>query len=179
MPLSTHDDDKVQLFSRLLVANQRRLYGFILTLVHDRAAAEDILQDVSSLLWQKFDKFEPGTDFAAWGMAVSRLTILNWRRKQKKVPLPLDDQQFALLADEAVAVSCQHEARQAALHECLQNVDASGRELLASRFEMSRSVTSIADQLGRSRVAIYKRLNRIQSLLLDCINEKLQAEEAR
>jgi hypothetical protein len=52
MPPSTHDDDQVQLFSRLLVANQRRLYGFILTLVHDRAAADDILQDVSSLLWQ-------------------------------------------------------------------------------------------------------------------------------
>lgn len=172
-------DDKVELFSRLLVVNQRRLYGFILTLVQDRAAAEDVLQDVSSLLWQKFDRFEPGTDFAAWGMAVSRLTILNWRRKQKNIPLPLDDQQFALLADEAVAVSCKHEERQAALNECLQNVDVSGRELLASRFEMSQSVTSIADQLGRSRVAIYKRLNRIQSRLLDCINEKLQAEGAQ
>lgn len=176
---SPRDDEKVQLFSRLLVANQRRLYGFILTLVHDRAAAEDILQDVSSLLWKKFDKFEPGTDFAAWGMAVSRLTILNWRRKQSKVPLPLDDQQFALLADEAVAVSCQHESRQVALKECLQNVDAAGRELLVARFEMSRSVTSIAEQLGRSRVAVYNRLNRIQSLLLDCINDKLQTEETQ
>lgn len=176
MPPSAHDDDQVQLFSRLLVANQRRLYGFILTLVHDRAAADDILQDVSSLLWQKFDKFEPGTDFAAWGMSVSRLTILNWRRKQKKVPLPLDDQQFALLADEAVAVSCQHEARQLALGECLQKIDTPGRELLVSRFEMSQSVTSIAERLGRSRVAVYKRLNRIQSLLLDCINEKVQEE---
>ena len=171
-----NDDETVQAFSRLLVANQRRIYGFILTLVHDRSAAEDILQDVSALLWQKFDKFERGTDFAAWGMAVSRLTILNWRRKQKTVPLPLDDQQFSLLADEAVAVSCEHEARQDALQTCLQEVDNSGRELLTARFEMARSVTSIADQLGRSRVAIYKRLNRIQSLLLDCINEKLSAE---
>ena len=171
---SANDDETVQAFSRLLVANQRRIYGFILTLVHDRAAAEDILQDVSALLWQKFDKFEPGTDFAAWGMAVSRLTILNWRRKQKKVPLPLDDQQFVLLADEAVAVNCEFEARQAALTNCLQEVDAPGRDLLAARFEMARSVTSIAEQLGRSRVAIYKRLNRLQTLLLECINEKLQ-----
>ena len=174
-----NDDESVQAFSRLLVANQRRIYGFILTLVHDRAAAEDILQDVSALLWQKFDKFERGTDFAAWGMAVSRLTILNWRRKQKSVPLSLDDQQFALLADEAVAVSCQHEVRQNALKQCLREVDESARELLVARFEMSRSVTSIADQLGRSRVAIYKRLNRIQSLLLDCINRKLNTEGVR
>ena len=64
---SAIDDETIQAFSRLLVANQRRIYGFILTLVHDRSAAEDILQDVSALLWQKYDKFEPGTDFAAWG----------------------------------------------------------------------------------------------------------------
>ncbi|QDV63988.1 sigma-70 family RNA polymerase sigma factor [Crateriforma conspicua] len=173
---SESDDETVQVFSRLLVANQRRIYGFILTLVHDRAAAEDILQDVSALLWQKFDKFERGTDFAAWGMAVSRLTILNWRRKQKSVPLPLDDQQFSLLADEAVAVSCEADARHEAMQRCLQKVDPSGRELLTARFEMAQSVTSIADQLGRSRVAIYKRLNRIQSMLLDCINETLRTE---
>ncbi len=73
-------------------------------------------------------------------------------------------------------MSCQHEARQVALGECLKKIDAPGRELLASRFEMTQSVTSIAKQLGRSRVAIYKRLNRIQSLLLDCINEKVQEE---
>jgi RNA polymerase sigma-70 factor, ECF subfamily len=176
MTQTSDNDEKVQQFSALLVANHRRIYGFIMTLVHDRTAAEDIQQDVSAVLWQKFDTFEIGTDFAAWAMAVSRLTILNWRRKQKKLPLPLDDQQFALLADEAVAVSCQHEARQVALGECLSKIDASGRELLASRFEMSQSVTSIAEQLGRSRVAIYKRLNRIQSLLLDCINGKVQEE---
>ncbi|MBT7729128.1 MAG: sigma-70 family RNA polymerase sigma factor [Planctomycetaceae bacterium] len=174
MTQTSNNDEKVQRFSALLVANHRRIYGFILTLVHDRTAAEDIQQDVSTVLWQKFDTFEIGTDFAAWAMAVSRLTILNWRRKQKNVPLPLDDQQFALLADEAVAVSCQHEARQVALDECLKAIDAPGRELLASRFEMSQSVTAIAEQLGRSRVAIYKRLNRIQSLLLDCINEKVR-----
>ncbi len=171
------NDESVELFSRLLVANQRRLYGFILTLVHDRAAADDILQDVSAILWKKFDKFEPGTDFAAWGMAVSRFTILNWRRKQKKVPLPLDDHQFALLADEAVAVSCELETRRFAFAECMKLVDDDNRKLLASRYELNRSVAMIAEHLGRSRVAIYKRLGRIQSQLLDCINERIELEK--
>ena len=174
---SKHEnDEQVQLFSRLLVANQRRIYGFILTLVHDRAAADDILQDVSSVLWQKFDKFEPGTDFAAWAMSVARFTILNWRRKQMKVPLTLDDQQFTYLADEAVAVSCQFEDRRVALGHCIKSLSEENRELLASRFELDRSVAAIAEHLGRSRVAIYKRLGRVQTLLLDCINEQLRTE---
>jgi hypothetical protein len=35
----------------------------------------------------------------------------------------------------------------------------------------------IAEHLGRSRVAIYKRLGRIQSQLLDCINERIELEK--
>lgn len=171
---SQSDDAKVQAFSRLLVANQRRIYGFILTLVHDRAAADDILQDVSSLLWEKFDRFEPGTDFAAWAMSIARLTIFNWRRRQKKLPLTLDDQQLVLLADAAVTVSCEFEDRIHALRQCLQDLNNDNRDLLTERYEMKRPVASIAERLGKSRVTVHKRLNRIHTLLLDCIKGKLE-----
>ncbi|QDU64291.1 RNA polymerase sigma factor [Planctomycetes bacterium Pan216] len=174
MSKPSSENDKVQAYSRLLVANQRRIYGFILSLVHDRAAADDILQDVSSLLWEKFDRFEPGTDFAAWAMSVARLTILNWRRRQQKLPLPLDDKQFALLADAAVAVSCEMEDRREALGHCLENLSDENRGLLVQRYESSQPVAAIAEQLGRSRVAIHKRLNRIHHQLLECINRRLE-----
>jgi RNA polymerase sigma-70 factor (ECF subfamily) len=170
------DKQRVQQFSRLLVANQRRIHGFILSLVHDRAAAADILQDVSVLLWEKFDRFEPGTDFAAWGMSIARLTILNWRRRQKKVPLPLEDELLAILADEAIKVSCQYEDRRVALAHCVQELSEENRDLLIARYEMDRPVSGIAQRLGRSRVAVYKRLTRIRSILLDCINNRLHAE---
>lgn len=170
------ENDRGQQFSRLLVANQRRIHGFILSLVHDRAAAADILQDVSVLLWEKFDRFEPGTDFAAWGMSIARLTILNWRRRQKEVPLPLEDEMLAILADEAIRVSCQYEDRRAALSQCMQALSEDNRDLLVARYEMDRPVSGIAQRLGRSRVAVYKRLTRIRQLLLDCINDRLKAK---
>lgn len=170
------EDERVQQFSRLLVANQRRIHGFILSLVHDRAAAADILQDVSVLLWEKFDRFEPGTDFAAWGMSISRLTILNWRRRQKQVPLPLEDELLAILSDESIKVSCEYEDRRVALGQCVQSLSNENRELLVARYEMDRPVSGIAERLGRSRVAVYKRLARIRGLLLDCIHDRLQAE---
>jgi RNA polymerase sigma-70 factor, ECF subfamily len=176
MKPETPDDERMRQFSRLLVANQRRIHGFILSLVHDRTAASDILQDVSVLLWEKFERFELGTDFAAWGMSVARLTILNWRRKQKRLPLTLDDQQFAMLADEAVAVSCEYEERRVALGRCVDGLSDENRDLLVSRYEMDQPVSGIAKQLGRSRVAVYKRLNRVRALLLDCINDHLQTE---
>ena len=44
MTQTSDNDEKVQQFSSLLVSNHRRIYGFILTVVHDRSAAEDIQQ---------------------------------------------------------------------------------------------------------------------------------------
>ena len=169
-------DEQVEQFSRLLVANQRRLYGFILSLVHDRAAANDILQEVSAVIWRKFERFEPGTDFAAWAMSVARLSIFEWRRAQKNVPLPLDDDQFTRLADEVVAVSCEFEARREALAKCVRTLAASDRELLLARYFQDDPVTRIAGRLNQSRMAIYKRLNRIHRALLDCIQTRIASE---
>ncbi len=169
-------DEQVEQFSRLLVANQRRIYGFILSLVHDRAATNDILQEVSAVLWRKFERFEPGTDFAAWAMSVARLNIFEWRRAQKYVPLPLDDDQFTRLADEAVAVSCEYEARREALAKCMQTLPASDRELILARYFQGDPVTRIAGRLERTRMAIYKRLNRIHCALLDCIQTRIASE---
>ena len=96
------DSDLAASFSRLLIANQRRLYGFVYTLVQDHTATDEILQEVATVLLKKFDQFEPGTDFGAWAMKVSRFTVFEWRRKQAKLPLPMGEELFASIADKAV-----------------------------------------------------------------------------
>ena len=51
---------------RLFLANERRFYGLIFALVANAADADDLLQDISAGMWEHFDQFVPGTDFAAW-----------------------------------------------------------------------------------------------------------------
>jgi len=167
-----------EVFTRLLLANQTRIYGFILALVHDRAAASDVLQDVSVVLWRKFDRFEPGTDFAAWAMSVARLSIFEWRRRQKKLPLPLDDDQLTRLADEAVALSFDFEDRLGALRRCLQELMERDRNLLRLRYMAGETMTRIAELAAVSRVAIHKRMNRLHALLIECIRQRLTVEES-
>ena len=58
-------------------------FRFIYSLVRGRHSSEDVLKDVSVVLWKKFDSFEIGTDFGAWAMCVARFTVLNWRRDRK------------------------------------------------------------------------------------------------
>ncbi|MDX1565551.1 MAG: sigma-70 family RNA polymerase sigma factor, partial [Phycisphaeraceae bacterium] len=162
--------------TRLLMANQRRIYGFILALVHDRTHADDLQQEVASVLWKKFDRYEAGTDFAAWAMRTARLSIYEWRRKQARLPLPMNEQTFDRVADDAMAVADQLEDRLGALRQCMDSVDEPHRQLLEARYGAGEPVRGIAERFGLSRRAVYNRLNKIHSRLLDCIRGKLGPE---
>ena len=54
-----HHFDKNRLFLRLFLQNQRRLYAYILTLLPNRADADDVLQETSLVMWDKFDADGP------------------------------------------------------------------------------------------------------------------------
>ncbi len=174
MPASSDPhESRGETFSRLLMAERRRILGFIQVLVQDRAAAEDVLQDVSAVLWTKFDQFEIGTDFAAWAMCVARLTVLNWRRKQARLPLALGDETLLLLADEAVAaLSVPDDERREALQECLSRLPETQRQLLRAHYERGEDVADIAQEAQRTARSIYLRLEKIHAALLDCMTHK-------
>ena len=42
------------------VLHQDRVYGYIVTLLPNRHDAEDVFQQTSLILWQKWDEFDPG-----------------------------------------------------------------------------------------------------------------------
>ena len=58
--------DKSKLFLPLFIRFERRIYSYIFTLVPQRADADDLLQETSLVLWDKFDVASPPNDFLAW-----------------------------------------------------------------------------------------------------------------
>ncbi|MDF1814031.1 MAG: sigma-70 family RNA polymerase sigma factor [Verrucomicrobiales bacterium] len=172
------EQDKVETFTRLLIANRGRLFGFIFTMVHDRTATEEILQEASTVLWKKFDQFEPGTDFGAWAMKISRYSVFEWRRRQAKLPLPMDDELLESLSEKALEISCESEAQLEALDSCLKKLNSRDRDLIRSRYDTEDSVAEIAKAGGKSRVAVYKVLNRIHRDLLSCMENESKEEFA-
>ncbi len=62
-------------FLKLFKANEERIYRLILALAPNYTVAEEIMQDAMLVMWRKFDRFESGTNFAAWGMQISRFLV--------------------------------------------------------------------------------------------------------
>lgn len=164
-------------FSLLLLKNQRRLYGFIFTLVQDHAATDDILQEAASLLWSKFDSFEPGTDFGAWAMKVARFKVLEWRRRQQHLPLPIEEELLLELAGKAeITQETDGLGRLEALEHCVAKLNDQDGALLNQRYSEGHSVSGIAKKAGTPRDTIYKKLARIHRNLQTCIENQLNKE---
>ncbi|HRS72819.1 MAG TPA: hypothetical protein P5175_13345, partial [Anaerohalosphaeraceae bacterium] len=53
----TARDAKAGEFVSLLTAQQTRIYAYILSLVPNFSDADDILQDTTKIMWERFDDF--------------------------------------------------------------------------------------------------------------------------
>lgn len=98
-------------FTRQFVAAQPALHGFLISLVHDSHAADDLLRELAERLWRKFGDYDANRPFIAWAIGFARLLAMEWRRKQQRLLLPLDDDTLDRLASEAAEEVPRHHHR--------------------------------------------------------------------
>ncbi|QDV40605.1 RNA polymerase sigma factor [Stieleria neptunia] len=164
-------------FVRLFSANQRRIQTFILTLLPDRDQAQDVMQNTSVVLWQKFETFQPGTDFTAWAFRIARLEVLSLVRRQGKGRLVFDESICNGLADEITDRDAISDSRLRALEGCVKKLSAVDRDLLQRRYEEGATIKAVAEAVGRPLEGMYKAMRRIHRTLFECTQRKLSATD--
>lgn len=170
--------DRGEQFVRLFVQHQKRIHGLILSLVPKGADADDILQEASAVMWQKFSEFELGSNFAAWALRIARFQVMAYYTSQKRQRARLSDESLDAVIEKMAARPERQEARSAALDGCLAGLDREDRDLLDLRYRGGASVEELARQSGRTVFAVYKALNRAHDRLLGCMRGRLSAEGA-
>jgi RNA polymerase sigma-70 factor len=174
---ASRDPDRDE-FARQFSRNARRIYGFIMTLVFNYHDAEEVFQNTSVVLWNKFGDFESGSDFFAWASRVAYYEVLSLM-KQRRRSRTFSDETLELLANEAIAVSDRSAERHEALEDCLGQLAPTDRALLQERYYFQRPPKKIAAMQSRSIHSVYRALNRIHNLLLNCVQRTLAQEDAR
>lgn len=169
-------DRRCELFVALFARHQPALFAYVLSLVANWADAEDVVQQASVVLWRKFDEFEPGTDFAAWGCRIARFKALNLLRSRGRDRLVFSDELLELIAEEGLEDLDRLEAERRALGQCLERLESEDRRLVQRCHAVGANVRHIAEELGRTPNALYKWLNRLRAALLTCIESRLAAE---
>lgn len=162
----------------LITRHQRRIFSYIYTLVPDRHDAEDLLQETSLVICEKFHEFTPGTDFVAWACQIAWWRVRAARQKFARSKVVFDDRVLEEVAATAAGMADEVDVRHVALEQCLRKLHPRDREMIVARYEPGCGVEEAARRSGRSLVAAYKALGRIRKLLMDCVTNQLTASPA-
>lgn len=160
-------------FLRLYTKYQHRILAYVYVLVPNRVDAEDLLQETAVLLWEKFDQFRAGTDFAAWACRVAFLTVSNHRKRFTRSRLLFSDDLLAAVADRALEMTPELDDRRQALEECMKRLEERDRRMVTARYEPGGDARRAAAQSGRTIPATYKALYRIRKALFDCVTLRM------
>lgn len=165
-----------QEFSLELTRCQTSLYAYILSLVPNRNAAEDVLQETNLVLLRKSHEFTPGSDFLAWAATVARYTALHARRQYARDQVRLSPEVVDRIAARIEGELGGVDARRRHLRSCLQKLVERDRRLIEARYQTGSSVQKLAEESGRSAAATSQKLYRLRAQLMECVRLALAKE---
>ena len=174
--MQSQDSDDA--FVSLLLANQSRIYRFLLSLVPQREDAEDLFQQTCLTLWHHRGKFDPAAGaFSSWACAIAHNHVRNFRRRETTRRLLLSDDTMDLLATTSIQESTFLDDCHRALLQCLDKLTPHQRSLVEEGYG-ERTIKDVAEGAGHTANALYKALRRIRHILHDCIVKNLPGKSA-
>lgn len=173
----TSPSDNYELFVELFTKNEASLRAFARSLMPTWQDADEVVQEVALVAWRKFDEFEEGTSFISWVCTIARFKALSYRRKLARDRLSFREELIELMADEGVAELDARNEEYDALEVCLKKLPPRQRDLVNIAYTPGLSVKTEAEKAGIKPGTLYMRLNRIRSILFDCIQVQIKKEK--
>ncbi len=164
------NDDFIRLFTR----NQSQIYGYIISLLGNLNDSEDIFQDVASAMWLNFEKFQPGTDFTAWGIKIAKNKVIDFIRKQRSSKVFFSDETIELISDYRSNDFQVHEQKVMMLEHCMSKLSEKDQKLVRLRYTQHNTTKSLAERFGRSVDGLYKTMARIHYALYKCMRRQME-----
>jgi len=161
-----------------LVADRARLLAYILSILSDEHAAEDVYQEVCTLALEKRDTIENPEHLAAWLRLTARHRALKAAKRHQRAPVVLDEKTLDLLDPHWQSLGDLDPSRTAdALRSCIKHLTPHARQLVQLRYGQGMASSSIAEHLHRPLNTIYVAMTRIHKQLGECIRQRLAQQE--
>lgn len=173
---SQHDRDAR--FLALLADCEPHLSACVHAIVPIWQDAEEVLQETRVVLWQKFDDFCPGSNPLAWVRTIARYQARAHLKKDRSHPRLLGEAVVGSLLEQLSQTPEEENRRWTAFVKCSEELAGDARHILQGVYVDRQSIKDIADRLARSVGGTYKALSRIRRRLMECVEQRLQEEEA-
>lgn len=155
----------------LFLQHQRDVFAYILTLVPDRNDAEDVFQQTCLALLEKQSEFDLSKEFFPWACGFALNEVRRFRRGHWRERMQLSDAAIESLAGVQFKSAQKIGAQLDLLMECLAELPAEKHELLMQSYSYHGRLAELAKWLRIEIDTLYKRLERIRTTLLKCIEK--------
>ena len=148
----------LEAFEALFRQFQREVYGWILRIVREPAAAEELTVETFWRIYRSHARFDPAQSFGAWARCIATNVALDHLRKMRRVRgevVLLEGISHGAPADPAV----RRETREQ-IARCFRQLPAKLQIVATLALIEERSHEEIADALGISRAAVKLRVFR-------------------
>jgi RNA polymerase sigma factor (sigma-70 family) len=164
--------------SHLLLQHRSRIYGYLLTLVRDFDAAEDLFQNVALavLEYEKADH-PPIQNFFLWVREIARRRALAYFREKGGRLRPLTPEALEVIESVLNENGEQEDTlwgdAKKALRDCLGRLPANWVGWIRAHYGDQKTFEEIGRKIGRAASAVQVAFSRIRRKLAECVNRTL------
>ena len=158
-------------FRNVYMLTTAKLFHICLLICGERAAAEDVLQDVYIKIWRNAGKWDPGGGSAiSWLSAIARNQAIDWLRSQKnRNALPIDDAFEVVDPSPCAETALLSDERSRHLQQCIDSLDSRTRHAIFAAFFKDITHVELANRtgapLGTIKSVIRRGLTKLRSQL--------------
>lgn len=167
--------DHQQQVLQLFVRHQTRIKGFIVSLMGDFAAAEDVLQETFLVIQQKATEFDLKSNFVAWAFQIARYQVMKAQGQHRRAADRFSDEVLETLAASAPEQGLD-ESKLAVLPRCLDRLAPQARRIVDLFYEHEHKPQEIARLVNWTPPAVSVALSRARRFLRECIEQQLKSE---
>ncbi len=129
----------------LFARHHVRIYRFVLRLMRDEMAAEDVISEVFLDVWRQASRFEGRSAVSTWLIAIARFKALSMLRKRREEGL--DDEVAEAIEEPSDNPALATEKRDK-LRQCLAALSPEHREVIDLVYYHEKSVEEVARIVG-------------------------------
>lgn len=155
----------------LIKRHESKIYGFIYSKVSDRDVSNDIFQDtfIKVIKTLKSNSYNEEGKFLPWVMRIAHNLIIDYFRKNKKMPLYRETEEFSvfsIMTDDSLTIENQLIADQVELdiQKLIEELPDDQKEVLIMRMYKDMSFKEISEHTG---VSINTSLGRMRYALMN------------
>ncbi|WP_437221801.1 sigma-70 family RNA polymerase sigma factor [Planctomicrobium sp. SH661] len=161
-------------FLHQLSGAYRTIYACALSIVGNRADADDVVQEVCAIIWKKYWEFTPGTNFTKWATAVAFKSAKAFvRDRRRQGGLGLREGILDKVAKVRTAGAELFELRRECLDECIAKLSDQEQKFLLNCYRPHRNLVEFSNRTRIPIATVYTRLKRLRKRLTECVTRAM------